>query len=774
MLSDAGVASCGHWSLLQGEAYSFSGPVAVMGAQGSSFFLSKGVEALIFFGGVTHSGALPKVLWQFVPSENKWSIIPSNNGPEGRIHHALLRLKSPNGDARIVLLGGSNVEGSALGDMWTVHPEPDHPKSQRWQYVDYPGPHPCPRYGHTMIGTSRGTLMVFGGYDNAAIRLDDLWEFSPTWFDADSRSGHPGNWTQRMPINQGPSARAFHSMACLRGADIIVFGGQGREGQSSNDLWHFSDAQSSWTKLSDSGPASDERPAPRHQQAMTQVGDTALMFGGKQQMTDIKYDDFWELITVGYETNLQAKWRRTDRLGPSFRHASALVPAQGSAFLFGGFGGSAQNSNSFLSDLWHFSACVCKEGHQRVAFELAYGCDACPLNTFKDATGLMPCSSCPRNSFSDAMTSSILNCTCNGGYTRTSIANCSACAPGKYKTVGDGPCNACGSGSFAASSAATACSICQNNSVSEAGDARCSCVRGYTRGTLARRCIPCQANTYKDGVSNGACTTCPPNTVSLPGSIALENCTCPIGFGVKGDPWRSLHNDSLSYTLEVCQAITTNSSSPTTPAPTTPSSTPSPTAASSTTSTPMPTSSSTMSSTSTPTNVLTSNDTTSSWTNTWLTNATSNQTTPQVSYYETSAVWPSTTASSSTTTPIPTTTSSTTSSPLAPIPSSSSTTTPRPTTTSSSSPRCAVGEELLNMTMRCSASKCTCGADGLPITLIPNRACGCKCVEAEVSPHDGCKPCAAGYAKSVLGKSFSLFMYLLVVLVYVSLSCSAF
>ena len=97
--------------------------------------------------------------------------------------------------------------------------------------------------------------MVFGGYDNTGSHLSDLWEFKPTWFvDELSSSGPPGNWTERIGINAGPSARAFHSMACLKGADIIIFGGQGVEGQSGNDLWHFNDALANWTQLLASNP----------------------------------------------------------------------------------------------------------------------------------------------------------------------------------------------------------------------------------------------------------------------------------------------------------------------------------------------------------------------------------------------------------------------------------------------------------------------------------------------------------------------------------------
>jgi len=40
-----------------------------------------------------------------------------------------------------------------------------------------------------------------------------------------------------------------------------------------------------------------ERPAARHQHAMIQIGDTALMFGGKTG--DLKYNDLWELIPSG-------------------------------------------------------------------------------------------------------------------------------------------------------------------------------------------------------------------------------------------------------------------------------------------------------------------------------------------------------------------------------------------------------------------------------------------------------------------------------------------
>jgi hypothetical protein len=152
--------------------------------------------------------------------------------------------------------------------------------------------------------------------------------------------------------------------------------------------------------------STSESPPDRYHHAMTQLEDTVLVFGDlSQQITS--FDDLWELVVSGYETNFTARWRRVPASGPSYRHATAMVPLQGAVFLFGDVDRELTDvtrlSSLILSDFWHFSGCLCVSGYQRTPFESAsgggYGYAGCPRDTYKDVTGLMPCFECPRICF---------------------------------------------------------------------------------------------------------------------------------------------------------------------------------------------------------------------------------------------------------------------------------------------------------------------------------------------------------------------------------------
>ena len=465
--------------------------------------------------------------------------MPSNEGPKGRIHHSMVRVTHQDGVSRIVLFAGQDFDGMALQDMWTFHPEANHDESKRWQRVTIVGPDvPKPRYGHAMTTTSRATLMVSGGLDASAVSIADLWEFSLSW-DVDDIYSPKGQWAQRTPASSTvPDARAYHSLASLNGADLLLFGGECNDRDIRNDLWHFDDVTSTWTEVMAPGSANSERPAIRFQQNMVQIGPTALMFGGLGQTgTGMAYNEIlWELITKGDETNLTARWRRVNARGPSFRHTTTMVEMNGGVFVFGGF-----QSGSFFNDLWFFSACVCVEGHQRGPFEGNYVCQACPPNTFKDSIGLRPCSKCPVRSFSDANTgaTSLWNCTCEGGYFRELPAQCSSCAPGKYKLEGNSPCLLCAAGSYSAQAASTGCSVCPCRALSTLGSPSCNCIEGYTRQRLCHACpaicVPCASGSYKNSLSNEPCTLCPRHSVSDSGSISVLNCSCPRGYSGNSD-----------------------------------------------------------------------------------------------------------------------------------------------------------------------------------------------------------------------------------------------
>jgi hypothetical protein len=144
-----GTNECGNWTKLSdNHENSAAGPLGRMGAHAVKFMQPSGDEALMFFGGAEYDGRLPTQIWKYVPVKASWSIMPSNNGPQGRIHHSMVRVTHKGGDSRIVLFAGQDFNGMALQDMWICDPGLID-ESKRWQSVNMNGPHvPQPRYGH--------------------------------------------------------------------------------------------------------------------------------------------------------------------------------------------------------------------------------------------------------------------------------------------------------------------------------------------------------------------------------------------------------------------------------------------------------------------------------------------------------------------------------------------------------------------------------------------------------------------------------------------------
>ena len=104
---------------------------------------------------------------------------------------------------------------------------------------------------------------------------------------------------------------------------------------------------------------------------------------------------------------------------------------------------------------------------------------------------------------------------------------------------------------IAATSNAT-CVSCTTNAVSVAGSSdstMCLCNLGFT-GSNAASCASCIAGTFKDTLGSALCTNCPANyysgltartsnatctpcyafSISLPGSDAIDDCSCAAGF----------------------------------------------------------------------------------------------------------------------------------------------------------------------------------------------------------------------------------------------------
>ena len=203
------------------------------------------------------------------------------------------------------------------------------------------------------------------------------------------------------------------------------------------------------------------------------------------------------------------------------------------------------------------SQCLCRVGHTRVdgvngTFRT---CGACPAGTYKDIPGFDACVKCRAGKYSVTVAAttdtclpcpfgasspsgsvSVINCTCDKGYTSSGDGSetCLACKPGKYKDVtGSAPCMHCflNATSKAASDSLDDC-VCNKGF---AGVSSCSaCTPGtYTDQEGSSACILCAAGKYSSTEAaddESWCLQCFSNSFSEKGSSSFKNCTCQRGF----------------------------------------------------------------------------------------------------------------------------------------------------------------------------------------------------------------------------------------------------
>jgi len=101
-------------------------------------------------------------------------------------------------------------------------------------------------------------------------------------------------------------------------------------------------------------------------------------------------------------------------------------------------------------------------------------CGNCPINTYKESPSDAACTLCVDYSTSLEGSTSVGDCLCNPGFTKT----------------GDGTCAPCDSGTFKPGVSDDDCTPCPVNSFSAAGSTACQCKNGFS------------------GVSDGVCSMC--------------------------------------------------------------------------------------------------------------------------------------------------------------------------------------------------------------------------------------------------------------------------
>ena len=146
-------------------------------------------------------------------------------------------------------------------------------------------------------------------------------------------------------------------------------------------------------------------------------------------------------------------------------------------------------------------------------------CTICPTSTYKNISGSSVCVGCPSNADSPSGSTNLSDCSCNKGYSGENGGYCTSCAQNFY-SVGLGNCIPCPSN--------------MTSDVASQAIDDCACNAGFF-GTDGTSCLPCPPGTYKSMIGSLECQPCPSNSYSNRyGSNNLELCTCNIGFASYG------------------------------------------------------------------------------------------------------------------------------------------------------------------------------------------------------------------------------------------------
>ncbi len=208
----------------------------------SAIFDPAGARMLVY-GGDDGTRALTDLWALSLDPAPAWSPVTTTGPtPPGRVYPSAVYDPA---HRRMIVYGGSNGFGLALGDVWCLWLGET---PARWEQVLPSGRGPGARYSHTAVfDSSSERMLVFGGLP----RLNDLWALSL----ADSAS-----WTEIAPKGPIPPARNNHSAILDPPASrMIVFGGDNGF-QPLADTWAFSLRDTAWSQVSvgDGGPAARE------------------------------------------------------------------------------------------------------------------------------------------------------------------------------------------------------------------------------------------------------------------------------------------------------------------------------------------------------------------------------------------------------------------------------------------------------------------------------------------------------------------------------------
>ncbi|KAG6760597.1 hypothetical protein POTOM_037120 [Populus tomentosa] len=217
----------------------------------------------------------------------KWQKV--NSGiPNGRFGHTCIVI----GDY-LVLFGGINDRGMRQNDTWVgkVVLSENLGITLSWRLLDVRSIAPPPRGAHAACCIDKSTMVIHGGIGLCGLRMGDTWILEL------SENFCSGTWRE-LVTHPSPPARSGHTLTCIEGTGIVLFGGRGSGYDALHDVWllQVSEDELKWKQILynlQDIPAGVSLPRVGHSATLI-LGGRLLIYGGEDSQRRRK-DDFWVL-----------------------------------------------------------------------------------------------------------------------------------------------------------------------------------------------------------------------------------------------------------------------------------------------------------------------------------------------------------------------------------------------------------------------------------------------------------------------------------------------